>query len=55
MPLTLGGNLQANQKASNYEMQILLELEFEQTWRDSEGQRSLACCSPWVHKESGTT
>ena len=21
--------------------------EFEQTWRDSEGQQSLACCSPW--------
>ena len=22
---------------------------------DSEGQRSLACCSPWGHKESDTT
>ena len=21
--------------------------EFEQTWGDSEGQGSLACCSPW--------
>ena len=29
--------------------------EFEQTPRDSEGQGSLACCSPWDHKESGTT
>ena len=24
--------------------------EFEQTLGDSEGQRSLACCSPWGHK-----
>jgi len=26
--------------------------EFEQTLRDSEGQGSLACHSPWGHKES---
>ena len=26
--------------------------EFEQTLGDSEGQGSLACCSPWDHKES---
>ena len=25
--------------------------EFEQTLGDGEGQRSLACCSPWGHKE----
>ena len=25
-------------------------LEFEQTQRDSEGQRSLACCSSWGHR-----
>ena len=24
---------------------------FEQTLGDSEGQVSLACCSPWGHKE----
>ena len=29
--------------------------EFEQTPRDSEGQRSLACCSPWGCKELVTT
>ena len=29
--------------------------EFEQTPRDSEGQGSLACCSPWGCKESETT
>ena len=29
--------------------------EFEQTLGDSEGQWSLACCSPWGHKESDTT
>ena len=28
---------------------------FEQTPGDSEGQGSLACCSPWGHKESDTT
>ena len=33
----------------------LNEREFEQTPGDSAGQRSLACCSPWGHKESGTT
>ena len=29
--------------------------EFEQIPRDSEGQESLMCCSPWGHKESDTT
>ena len=29
--------------------------EFEQTPGDSGGQRSLACYSPWDHKELGTT
>ena len=29
--------------------------EFEQTQEDGEGQGSLACCSPWGHKETDTT
>ena len=29
--------------------------EFEQIPGDGEGQRSLACCSPWGCKESDTT
>ena len=29
--------------------------EFEQTLGDGEGQGSLACCSPWGHKELDTT
>ena len=29
--------------------------EFEQTPGDSEGERSLACCSSWGRKESDTT
>ena len=29
--------------------------EFEQTLGDSEGQGSLACCSPWSHKELDVT
>ena len=33
----------------------LNEREFEQTPGDTEGQGSLACCSPWGHKEWGTT
>ena len=33
----------------------LNEHESEQTPGDSEGQRSLACCSLWGHKESDVT
>ena len=29
--------------------------EFEQTPGDGKGQGSLACCSPWGHRESDTT
>ena len=29
--------------------------EFEQAQGVGNGQRSLACCTPWVHKESDTT
>ena len=29
--------------------------EFEQTPEVGDGQRSLACCSPWGHKELDTT
>ena len=29
--------------------------EFEQALGDPKGQRSLACCSPWGHKELDTT
>ena len=29
--------------------------EFEQTPGDGDGQGSLACCSPWGHKELDTT
>ena len=29
--------------------------EFEQALGDSEGQRNLACCSPWGPKELDTT
>ena len=28
--------------------------EFEQAPGDGEGQGTLACCSPWGHKESDT-
>ena len=29
--------------------------EFEQAHRVGDGQGSLACCSPWSHKESDMT
>ena len=29
--------------------------EFKQAPEDSKGQRSLACCGPWSHKESDMT
>ena len=29
--------------------------EFEQALGDGEGQESLACCSPWGHKELDMT
>ena len=29
--------------------------EFEQALGDGDGQGSLACCSPWGHKESDKT
>ena len=29
--------------------------EFEQALQIGDGQGSLACCSPWTHKESDTT
>ena len=31
------------------------EHELGQTLGDGEGQKGLACCSPWVHKEADTT
>ena len=33
----------------------LNELESEQTLGDTDGQRSLVCCSPWHGKESDMT
>ena len=33
----------------------LSEYEFEQAPGDNEGQGSLACCTLWGRKESGTT
>ena len=50
---------QEEKKASEYEMfgwhHCLNGHEFEQTPGDSEGQGSLACCSPWDHKELDMT
>ena len=32
-----------------------MNMDIGQTSRDGEGQRGLACCSPWSHKESDMT
>ena len=32
-----------------------MDMSFEQCLGDSEGKRSLACCSPWAHKELDAT
>ena len=32
-----------------------MDIEFEQTLGDGEGQGSLACCSPWGRKEMDVT
>ena len=32
-----------------------MNVYIQQTPGDSEGQGRLACCSPWGHKELGTT
>ena len=50
---------QGEKGATEYEMvgwhHWLNGYEFEQTPGDSEGPGSLACCSPWGHKELETT
>ena len=37
------------------ELGALYGHDFEQAPGDGEGQGSLACCSPWGHKELDTT
>ena len=37
------------------ELGALYGHDFEQVPGDGEGQESLACCSPWGHKELDTT
>ena len=32
-----------------------MDMKYEQTQGDSGGQRTLACCSPWGHRELDTT
>ena len=46
---------QEKKGATEDEMVGLNGHEFEQTPGDSEGQGSLACCSPWGCKESDMT
>ena len=33
----------------------LIDMSLSKLWEDDEGQESLACCSPWGHKESDRT
>ena len=32
-----------------------IDMSLNKLWEIVEGQRSLACCSPWGHKEPDTT
>ena len=32
-----------------------MDMSFEQTLEDSEGQGNLMCCSPWGQRQSDTT
>ena len=55
------GKIEGRRKSGQQRMRWLdgitdsIDMRFEQTAGDREGQGSLACCSPWSHKESGTT
>ena len=57
--LMLGKTEQEEKRATDDEMVGWLHRlnghEFEQGPGDGEGQGSLACCSPWGHKELDTT
>ena len=52
--LPAGKHVSIYKTAQGYGLRYDLWHEFEQTPGDSGGQRNLACCSPWGHKESGT-
>ena len=57
--LDAGKKIEGKRRATENEMvgwhHQLKGHEFQQTLGDGEGQGSLACCSPWDHKESDMT
>ena len=57
--LMLGGIESRRRRGRQDEMvgwhHCLNEHEFEQALEGGDGQGSLACCSPWGHKEADTT
>ena len=48
------GKIEGRRRRGWQSMRWLDGPEFEQTLRDGDGQGSLACCSPWCHKEADT-
>ena len=58
-PLMLG-KIEGKRRRERQRMRLLdgitksMDMKFEQTPEDSEGQGGLACCSPWGCKESDT-
>ena len=51
----IAGRRRRGQQRMRWFYDITDSMDMEQTPGDSEGQGSLACCSPWGHKESDTT
>ena len=57
-PLILGrieGGRRGQQRRDGWMASLTLGHEFEKTPGVGDGQGSLACCSPWGHKESDAT
>ena len=59
--LTCAGKIEGRSRREWQKMRWLdgitdsVDMSLNKLWGDGEGQRSLACCSPWGHRESDMT
>ena len=59
--LTCAGKIEGRRRREWQKMRWLdgitdsVDMSLNKPWVDGEGQRSLACCSPWGHRESDVT